>query len=391
MAGTRKPPEEQAALDETAAEPTEAPAEPEPADEVEESGERDTHVLRALAAARSAVMGDAGAEGGLDPDLARGLTETLAEAETEIRTLAAEMEEALAEPWEGSDAQGKARLFGKIAAVMGTVSAIPKEEYRSVTVDTSTGGSYSYDFIPESVLMERVRPELAARGVAVLYSDKLLPSPEEDDNLVTVEIAVTFADGETGAHWTCRAVGQGTDKGDKAASKAKTTAMRYLLWKMFLVSGDLEPEAENVDRRSGGNGGGRRKGRPATPKQVDFANRILTEAMEAGLVDTGGRNAVDAVQVRTPVVDLDGRTASWLIDETMAAKKAIGTADLDAIVAKWTSGLDEHLGEPVSPSDDPGAFPPGAEERASTEAAEDGWTPPEEPPGMTPESGSPGA
>jgi hypothetical protein len=358
--------------------------------EAEEGGESEPHVVRALRAASEVLRADPVSGPKLDPEKLRAdLAEVVDEALREIEVMTAEMEEALAEPWSGTETQGKARLFGKIAAVMGTVSAIPRDQYRHVEVETSTGGSYSYDFIPESVLMERIRPELAARGVAVLYSDKLLPSPEEDDNLVTVEIAVTFADGETGAHWTCRAVGQGTDKGDKAASKAKTTAMRYLIWKMFLVSGDLEPEAENVDRRSGGGGGGGRKGRPATPKQVDFANRILTEAMEAGLVDTEGRNAIDAVQVRQPVVDLDGRTCSWLIDETMAAKKAIGTGpELAAIAAKWTAGLDEHLGTPVPPD----AFPPGEEERAVDEAARDGWTAGEttpEPPAS--ETGSSGA
>lgn len=357
MPGQRKPPE-QAAIEEPASAAAAAGAGEEtgatPAGQ--ESDARD--VLDRIERAASAL---ASVEGKVADDH----RETLAAAASEIVHVRGALEDALAEPWDGSERQASARLYRKIASVMGTISAIPKSEYRTVTVETSGGGSYSYDFIPEGVLMERIRPALAERGVAVLYSDKIVPNVHEgDDQTVTVEIAVTFADGETGARWTCRATAEGTDKGDKAASKAKTTATRYLLWKTFLVSGDLDPEAENVARRSGG-GGGSRGGRPATEKQREFALRVLSEADEAGLRDTDDRRPYDAVQARVPVADLLGPQASWLIDETLAAKKAIGTADLDAIKAKWTAGLNEQLGAPRPPGD----FPP-ADEPTPAEAEE---------------------
>lgn len=352
MAGTRKPPE-QAALDATTAPETAAAEEPtettgETAAAAEEPGDDVLDALRRVFDTK---------------EMPEALAAIAERAYIAIDTLRSEVSDLNQEPWEGTEQQARARLFGKLAAVMGTVAAIPKSEYRTVEVTTRSGGSYTYDFIPEGVLMERIRPELAKRGVAVLYSDEIVRWPEsEDDNAIAVTVRLTFADGETGATWTCKATAEGTDTGDKAASKAKTTAIRYLLWKMFLVSGDLDPETENVERRSGG--GGRSGGRPATDKQKDFARRILTEADEAGIRDTDDRRPQDAVHVRRPVEDLDSPTCSWLIDETKNAKDAVGTADLARINEVWTQRLDERLGEPTTEPD----FPP-----SDAAAADDGW------------------
>src|SRR5258708_2559699 len=95
-----------------------------------------------------------------------------------------------------------------------------------------SGGSYSYDYIEESTLMEKIRPLLAAEGVAVYYSDEIL---NIQGNLASVRVLLTLVDGESGDSFTMHADGVGTDYGDKHVSKAKTTAMRYLLWKWFLV------------------------------------------------------------------------------------------------------------------------------------------------------------
>ncbi|MBA2742684.1 MAG: ERF family protein [Actinobacteria bacterium] len=217
-------------------------------------------------------------------------------------------------------------LYSKLAKIMGELSAIPKDKLRHVEVKTATGGSYSYDYITEATLMEELRPKLAAAGIATFYSDEILRNPEGEDNLTVVRVSLTFADGETGEIWTCQSDGYGTDRGDKGANKAKTSALRYLLWKTFLFASDLDPETESVERRSGGSGGGA-SGKPASDKQKALVRRLLNEVADVG-VTFGGDHPDEAVHRRTPVEDLSSPQASRLIDLLGSAKAASG--DLDA-------------------------------------------------------------
>jgi ERF superfamily protein len=249
-------------------------------------------------------------------------------------------------------------LFAKLAKIMGELSAIPAEKLRHVEVSTRSGGTYSYDYITEATLMEELRPKLAREGIATLYSDEIIRNPaagEDGDNLTVVQVRLTFVDGPTGERWTSTAEGYGTDAGDKGANKAKTSALRYLLWKTFLFASDVDPEEENVERQrqTGGRRGSAGTGRPASDKQQKFVVTLLNDLDEKGVIDDAGRRPQDAVHVRRAVPDLTGEQASKLIEEMKAMNKA------DAVdPANVTVALDAILGPPSVAAGD---FPPDDE------------------------------
>lgn len=255
-------------------------------------------------------------------------------------------------------AKAKNQLYGKLAVIMGELSAIPPSKMRHVEVQTSSGGSYSYDYITEATLMEELRPRLAREGIAVLYSDEVLRHPTKEDNLTVVRVTLTFADATSGETVELSAEGYGTDRGDKGANKAKTSAVRYLLWKTFLFASDLDPETESVERsagrgtrtdRSGAKGA---KPRPATDAQKGQLNREIGELTEQG-VELDGRNVHDAIFVRTPVEDMTQDQASRVIRLLRDVK---ATGELSLVTPEGvTPPLDEILGVV---SEGSGDFPP---------------------------------
>lgn len=140
-------------------------------------------------------------------------------------------------------------LHGKIAEVQNELGVMPKD--RHVEVRKGSEFLYSYDYLSESALMSAVREKLARRSVAVYVS---VENQRREGGLTMVETAMTFADGPTGETFTISGQGQGADPSDKGVYKAITGAVRYMLWKTFLVptEGDdpnqpHEVSAENSD------------------------------------------------------------------------------------------------------------------------------------------------
>lgn len=203
---------------------------------------------------------------------------------------------------------GTPNLATKIAKVQknAEISALPK---RNVQVQTQGGGSYSYDYIEEGTLMEKIRPLLAEEGVAVFYCDEI---KSISGNLATVRVSLTLVDGESGETVAMFAEGVGTDKGDKHVNKAKTSALRYLLWKWFLVpSGDVDPEAENVERSE----------RPPRAqikwaKEEDVA-AFLDEVVAAGFKRDHAQERADR-----EFAEWEGYRADWLTQERRALEQA---------------------------------------------------------------------
>jgi hypothetical protein len=128
-------------------------------------------------------------------------------------------------------------LDERIAAVQLELEDVPRAGHARVEKDGRL--QYEYDYITEADLMKGVRPLLAKHGVASYYSDEIL---SYTNGSATVRVTVTFA--ANGEERVCRAEGFASDRNDRAANKAKTHAMRYLLWKTFLQPSDDDPEAE---------------------------------------------------------------------------------------------------------------------------------------------------
>ena len=67
---------------------------------------------------------------------------------------------------------------------------------------------------------------------------------QQSATLATVELAISFIDGESGDMMTVRWAGQGIDQGDKAFYKSLHRRLRYALIKTFMISTGEEPEQE---------------------------------------------------------------------------------------------------------------------------------------------------
>lgn len=131
-------------------------------------------------------------------------------------------------------------LDDRMAAVLAEIEDVPRRGHAKVT--TRGGSEYTYDYVLESDLMSGIRPLLARHGIAFYYADEILAYA---DGHAHVRVTVTLAAGSDQRVFTVD--GWGNDLGDKAANKAKTSALRYWLWKTFLQPNDEDdPEQENV-------------------------------------------------------------------------------------------------------------------------------------------------
>jgi hypothetical protein len=207
------------------------------------------------------------------------------------------------------DVQGTmAPLAAKIAKVQlkAEVQNLPK---RTVTVQTQKGGTYSYDYIEEATLQEVIRPLLAEEGVATLYSDEI---KSIQGNMATVKVTLTLIDGESGAWFQMNAEGVGTDMGDKHVNKAKTSAMRYLLWKWFLVpSGDVDPEAESIERSE------------KPPKsQIKWAKKEDVEAFIEEVAAAGFQRQPTEEAAAQEFAEWEGYRADWFAKQRRAFEGA---------------------------------------------------------------------
>ena len=135
----------------------------------------------------------------------------------------------------------RSKLDSRLKLVARDLADLPRDGHAEVYKNGAL--QYAYDYVTEASLMAALRPLLAKHGVALYYGDEILNVHYGDrGNAITVRVHFTFA--AAGERFHVSADGYATDFGDKAANKAKTHATRYLLTKMFLQGGGVDPELE---------------------------------------------------------------------------------------------------------------------------------------------------
>jgi hypothetical protein len=153
------------------------------------------------------------------------------------------------------------QLARKLAAVLGEVGYIQKDGYNS---------HFKYSYITEAALTETIRPLLAKHNLFVFSS---IENQRIENGITLVETMHTFMDGDTGETFAVKSQGQGQAKDDKGVYKAATGAMKYFLYKTFMVSTGDDPETDGDsapaqrDRGTQTNGNG--SVRPKTPPAGD--------------------------------------------------------------------------------------------------------------------------
>jgi len=139
------------------------------------------------------------------------------------------------------ETQNNAKLFGKIAAIMGELRTLEK---------TGRNQYDRYDYVTADVIAIKLGALMAKHKVVLLPS---MVSVETSDyatqkggsNFRTVvNMQMTLACGDSGATWSSLWSGEAIDRSDKSITKAATSAEKYFLLKTFLLAGGDEDDAD---------------------------------------------------------------------------------------------------------------------------------------------------
>ena len=144
--------------------------------------------------------------------------------------------EIVAAPTPTQDPTALASLFAKLSRAMGRLERLPKNGHNA---------HFNYDYVTDADVADAVRSALAVEGIAFLAN---MRDVQSDGKRTVVQFEFTFADGESGATWTCHWQGEAMDSQDKGTAKAATSGLKYFLLKNFLLStGDLLDDADADD------------------------------------------------------------------------------------------------------------------------------------------------
>lgn len=139
-------------------------------------------------------------------------------------------------------------LAAKLARILGEVGKVEK---------TGHNAFHKYDYVTENDLVYAVRDKLSAAGIFVFTSTEsqqheIITSGDGKQSLLTTVTTLhTFIDGESGEQFSVKSQGQGSDNGDKGGYKAITGAMKYFLYKCFMIPTGDDPEGDSkTDERT---------------------------------------------------------------------------------------------------------------------------------------------
>jgi hypothetical protein len=140
----------------------------------------------------------------------------------------------------------KIGLYTRLSKVLAEIGNVPKNGFNE---------HFKYNYVMESDLADHIRPLLAKHGIGLIYdcieaSDHSIVNDRgKTVNMVRVKVAITVgvedSEGNIIGEKTGHAFGQAADSGDKAIYKAMTGAVKYWLYKTFLVSTGDDPEQGN--------------------------------------------------------------------------------------------------------------------------------------------------
>ncbi len=161
-------------------------------------------------------------------------------------------------------------LARKLAKILGEIGAVQKR---------GRNAFHKYDYVTETDLVYAVRGKLSEAGVFVFTSvesqhAEIIETGSGGKSLLTTVVTKhTFVDGESGEEFTVLSQGQGSDNGDKGGYKAITGAMKYFLYKCFMIPTGDDPEGDDKTDKRGAKGTS-----TATPIQTAKADAIVASA-----------------------------------------------------------------------------------------------------------------
>lgn len=181
-------------------------------------------------------------------------------------------------------------LAGKMAKILGEVSRIPKSGRNTFQ---------NYDYATEADALDAIRPLLSKYNVALFFD--CVDVEELDNNRTRVRVQIELVCGDSGEARSSFAFGEARDADrngktqDKGIYKAITGAMKYWMFKTFLIStGDDPEEVQPAQRQNTQLKAVPAKGKPASsapaptpstaaPSFVDQAKEIAAHGKNNGL------------------------------------------------------------------------------------------------------------
>ena len=134
------------------------------------------------------------------------------------------------------------KIASKLIQVMAECSQIPKN---------GVNDFHHYKYATSADVLEKVNSALVKHKLAsvvtpeVLQASEVLNSKGNAEQRVTVRVAITLVDAESGESVLLVGLGSGQDVGDKAVMKAQTAAIKYAYLMSLAISTNDDPEADS--------------------------------------------------------------------------------------------------------------------------------------------------
>lgn len=132
-------------------------------------------------------------------------------------------------------------IAAKLVKVMEDCAAVQKN---------GTNDFHHYKYATSADVLEKVNQSLVKNRVAsivlpeVVDSNEVLTGKGNTEQLVTVKVAITLIDTDSGESIVLAGIGSGQDGGDKAVMKAQTAAIKYAYMLSLAISTNDDPEAD---------------------------------------------------------------------------------------------------------------------------------------------------
>jgi ERF superfamily len=226
-------------------------------------------------------------------------------------------------------APAKGSLARKLAHILGEVGKVEKTGYNAF---------HKYNYVTENDLVYAVRSKLAEANVFVFTSveeqtTEIITAADGKQSLLSKVVTLhTFVDGDSGESFAVKSQGQGSDNGDKGGYKAITGAMKYFLYKCFMIPTGDDPEGDDpegddkTDERhaagpasSAPTSGGRASTQTRTEERRQSAEvpRDVTDAMRDQFRGSKWNKVVIhfGKQKGVPLAKLEAKSLEWWINE----------------------------------------------------------------------------
>ena len=178
------------------------------------------------------------------------------------------------------------KIASKLIQVMAECSQIRKNGLNEF---------HHYKYATSADVLEKVNSALVKHKLAsvvtpeVLQVSEVLNSKGNTEQRVTVRVAITLVDAESGESMLLVGLGSGQDVGDKAVMKAQTAAIKYAYLMSLAISTNDDPEADSRTDEGMSNAQGRVGNSAGKTARCSDCDMPITPGVEKVSVNKFGR------------------------------------------------------------------------------------------------------